>query len=164
MHRSALRSRLVPLALVGALAAAALAGHATTASGTPAQTLRFQELEKGSTYVHIRNTKASGRSNPLGDQFAFAMPLATGGKTAGTIRVACTTTVGAKNFERSTLTCNAVITLAEGTLTAQLDTSPSARTTTGAITGGTGRYANARGVFVSEHGASGATDTITLVG
>jgi hypothetical protein len=31
----------------------------------------------------------------------------------------------------------------------------------GAVTGGTGAYANARGVFVATAGKTGATDTIT---
>jgi hypothetical protein len=35
---------------------------------------------------------------------------------------------------------------------------------TGAITGGTGAYANARGVFVAKDKRTGTQDTITLVG
>ena len=56
-----------------------------------------------------------------------------------------------------------MLTLADGSLTLQANTSPSSRTTTGAVTGGTGAYANARGVFVSVEGRSGSQDTITLV-
>ena len=44
------------------------------------------------------------------------------------------------------------MTLADGTLTLQANTTPNSRTTTGAVTGGTGAYANARGVFVSDRG------------
>jgi hypothetical protein len=36
--------------------------------------------------------------------------------------------------------------------------------TTGAITGGTGAYAGARGVIVSKQTDSGSDDTITLAG
>jgi hypothetical protein len=35
-------------------------------------------------------------------------------------------------------------------------------TSSGAVTGGTGAYANARGVFVSKDGKAGSVDTITL--
>ena len=52
---------------------------------------------------------------------------------------------------------------AQGTLTVQAMNSPGVATTTGAVTGGTGAYANARGTFTSVEGRSGSTDTITLV-
>ena len=44
------------------------------------------------------------------------------------------------------------------------NTSPGRATTTGAITGGTGAYANARGVVVSKAADGGSLDTITLAG
>jgi hypothetical protein len=50
----------------------------------------------------------------------------------------------------------------DGTLTVQLDTKPRAARITGAVTGGTGAYANARGVFVAIVGKTGATDTVML--
>ena len=53
------------------------------------------------------------------------------------------------------------MTLPGGTLTFQTITSPGTPTTNGAITGGTGAYANARGTFVRPEGKA---DTITLVG
>jgi hypothetical protein len=39
---------------------------------------------------------------------------------------------------------------------------PGAATTTGAMTGGTGVYANARRTFVSRHTNTGSDDTISL--
>ena len=39
-----------------------------------------------------------------------------------------------------------------------------ASSSTGTITGGTGAYANARGVFVSKQDSKGTHDTITLAG
>jgi len=159
-----LTARRCGYALVALVAFAVFAGHASRADGTTTQTLIFKELERGSTFVHIRNTKASARSNSLGDLFAFGIPLADArGKAAGRIHANCATTVGAKNFERSVLTCSGVIVLEGGTLTVQLNTSPGVPTSTGAITGGTGRYANARGVLVSKETRAGSTDTITLV-
>jgi len=134
------------------------------AQGAGPRTLRLTELEKGSTFTHIRNTKsASQQSNLQGDVIAFTNPLANpAGTIVGTLHVSCTTTVGNRNFLKSILSCNAVFDLRDGTLTGQANTRPGVPTTTGAITGGTGSYANARGTFVSKEGAKGSVDTITL--
>ena len=52
----------------------------------------------------------------------------------------------------------------QGTLVLQAMNSPGVATTTGAITGGTGAYANARGTFTSVEDRKGnSADTITLV-
>ena len=151
--------------LLGLLAAILVLRSSASAQDPGTRTLTFTELERGSTFTHIRNTKgAKQQSNLQGDVIAFTNPLAdSSGKRVGKISVSCTTTTGARNFLRSTLTCVGVMTLADGTLTLQANTSPNSRTTTGAVTGGTGAYANARGVFVSEEGRSGSQDTITLV-
>ena len=53
----------------------------------------------------------------------------------------------ARDFMNSKITCAGALTLREGTLTVQVVTSPGARTSSGAVTGGTGAYANARGVL-----------------
>jgi hypothetical protein len=130
----------------------------------PATTVTLNELAEGSTFTHIRNTKTrSSRANSQGDLLAFTNPLAdSSGARVGTLSASCTTTSGARRFQRSTLTCLAVIALRDGTLTVQGNTSPGKRTTTGAVTGGTGAYANASGVLVSKQNPSGAVDTITL--
>ena len=54
--------------------------------------------------------------------------------------------------------------LRDGTLTWQAAFKVGASTVNGAITGGTGAYANARGVLVSKEDRSGTHDTITLAG
>ena len=59
---------------------------------------------------------------------------------------------------KSTLTCTGVITLADGTFALQGNASPNARTTTVAVTGGTGAYANARGVYVERTGVRRLVD------
>jgi hypothetical protein len=153
------------VAVLALIAAAAGLRSSASAQAPPGRTLTLTELERGSTFTHIRNTKGAARnSNLQGDVLAFTNPLAdASGARVGKLAVSCTTTTGARNFLKSTLTCAGVATLGDGTLTLQANTSPSARTTTGAITGGTGAYANARGVFVSEEGRSGSQDTITLV-
>ena len=62
------------------------------------------------------------------------------------------------------MTCTGVLVLRDGTLTVVTNTSPGIPTTTGAITGGTGAYANASGVLVSKQAEGGSLDTITLAG
>jgi hypothetical protein len=136
----------------------------TDASGqpAPASTLTFRELDRGATFSHIRNTKGPRQSNQQGDLFASVSPLAdVSGSRIGKLHLDCVTTSGARNFLNSEMTCTAIATLRDGTVTAQfvdeLD-----RTTHGAITGGTGAYANATGVFVSRRTKSGAVDTLTF--
>ncbi len=137
---------------------------AASAQDPATGTLTVTELEKGSTFKHIRNTKTKNqRSNLFGDVLVFTNPLAdASGKKIGKLHVLCATSVGSSNFLKSKLMCSGVMALAQGTLTIQALTSPGTPTTVGAITGGTGAYANARGTFSSVEGRSGSVDTITL--
>jgi len=153
---------LIAVLVLPAVAAGVLSSASAQEPG--ARTLTLKELERGSTFTHIRNTKGTPqRSNVQGDLLAFTNPLAdASGQRVGKISVSCTTTTGSRNFLKSTLTCVGVLALRDGTLTVQANTSPSSPTTTGAVTGGTGVYANARGVFVSNEGRGGSDDTITL--
>jgi len=64
--------------------------------------LNLKELEKGSTFTHIRNTESASRKSNLQGDLILAIVA---------------------------------------------NTSPGKSTTSGAVTGGTGTYANARGVF-----------------
>jgi len=150
------------LAAVAGLAVVALWSSAS-AQDPGTRTLTFKELEQRSTFTHIRNTKTrSEQANMQGDVIAFTNPLAdAAGKRVGMLRVSCVTTTGSRNFMKSTLTCLGVVSLRDGTLTMQLDTRPRSATTTGAVTGGTGAYANARGVFVATETKTGTTDTVT---
>ncbi|MDP9345123.1 MAG: dirigent protein [Actinomycetota bacterium] len=114
----------------------------------------------------MRNAPKAPRPASLqGDVFAFTNPLTDdAGARVGTLHAHCVTTVGARDFRRSTLTCTVTLHLRDGDLMGQTDLRPMSDTVTGAVTGGTGAYANARGVVVSKAGRSGSTDTITLVG
>jgi hypothetical protein len=154
-------SMLVGILVMAGLALALWSSASAQDPGT--RTLVVNELEKGSTFTHIRNTKTrSGRANLQGDVIAFTNPLTdTAGTRVGTLHVSCVTTTGSRNFMKSTLTCLGVVSLRDGTLTLQLNTRPRAPETTGAVTGGTGTYANARGVFTATASRTGATDTIT---
>jgi hypothetical protein len=167
MSSTALR-RAAPAVLIAALATtgAAIGLPGASAQAPTTRTLTLKELNKGSKFVHVRNTRARGaRSNALGDLIVFTNPLAdSSGAKVGKLHASCTTTVGARNFMHSKITCAGVLALRDGTLTVQVVTSPGARRSTGAVTGGTGAYANARGVLVSRAGATGSDDTITLVG
>jgi hypothetical protein len=160
------RTTVVLVAMLGLLAAVVLLRSSASAQEPGTRTLTLKELERGATYMHISNTKgAPRRSNLQGDLLVFTNPLAdASGKRVGKISVSCTTTTGARNFVKSTLTCVGVLVLADGTLTVQANSSPGSPTTTGAVTGGTGAYANARGVFASTARRGGSDDTITLAG
>ena len=167
-RRPARTTPLAALALVTliAVAAAGLGQRSSASAEAPAgTTLTYTEPVKGSTFRHIRNTKTTNRrANLLGDLIVFANPISDStGKRVGKSHVQCVTTVGASNFKRSKLTCTGVSALRQGTLTLAAIVSPGARTTTGAVTGGTGAYANARGVFSSVLARNGdAATTITL--
>jgi dirigent-like protein len=149
---------------LGALAAAALIGPGASAQSPAGRTISLTELEKGSTFKHVRNTRTkSSRANSLGDAIVFTNPLAdTSGKVVGKLHANCATTVGSRNFLKSSMTCSGALVLRDGTLTWQAAFKVSASTVTGAVTGGTGAYANARGVFNSTEDGSGSQTVITL--
>ncbi len=159
------RILIVALAL-GAIAAATLLGSGASAQSPGGRTLSLTELEKGSTFKHVRNSKPkSPRANSLGDVLVFTNPVAdASGHVVGKFHASCATTVGARNFLKSVITCAVSYVLRDGTLTAQGTFRVGAPTGTAAITGGTGAYANARGVLVSSNDRSGSHDTITLAG
>ncbi len=140
--------------------------EAASAEAPAGTTLTFTELDKGSTFKHIRNTKTRNqRSNLMGDLIVFTSPLTdSAGKRVGRMHVSCVTTVGSSNFEKSDAACSGSMLTNQGTLTLQAMTRPGVPTTTGAVTGGTGAYANARGTFTSVEARSGnSATTITLV-
>ena len=157
---------LAAIFALGALAAATLLGPGASAQSPGGRTLSLTELEKGSTFKHVRNTKTkSSRANSLGDVIVFTNPLAdASGQVVGKLHANCATTVGARNFLKSAITCHGAAVLRDGTLTWQAAFKVGASTVTGAITGGTGAYANARGAFVSKTDRTGKHDTITLAG
>lgn len=168
LPRGRARTTLAVVAVVAVgLAAGGLGLRGSASAQTPAgTTLTFTELERGSTFKHIRNTKTRNRrSNLLGDLIVFTSPLAdSAGRRVGRIHAQCVTTIGSSNFERSQATCSGVIVVPQGTLTVQAMTSPGVATTTGAVTGGTGAYANARGTFSSVEARNGnSATTVTLV-
>lgn len=159
------RGHVLLIAVLAALAAVVVVLSSASAQA-PGRTLTFKELDKGSTFIHIRNTKTkSQRANSMGDVIAFTNPLAdASGKRIGKLYAHCTTTVGNRSFLKSTITCAIVVVLGDGTLTGQANVKLAAPATTGAITGGTGAYAGARGVVVSKPTDVGSDTTVTLIG
>ena len=154
---------LIVVAVPTLAAGALVAGSSAPAQGPASRTITLMELDKGSTFKHIRNTKAGHRANSPGDVFAFTAPLTdVSGKPVGKLHYSCVTTAGSSNFERSRANCGGVLAVADGTLTVQFLLDPSKSTTTAAVTGGTGAYANARGTVVSKDTKAGADDTIVL--
>jgi hypothetical protein len=144
---------------------AAVAAFATDgAARSSSRVLTVTELDRGSTFTHIRNTKTkSRRANSQGDVLALTNPLVDGsGKKVGKLSLGCITTTGARVFTKSTMTCSGVMTLTDGTLTFQMNVIPSGGTVDATVTGGTGGYANARGVAVSKPTEGGDVVTITL--
>jgi hypothetical protein len=131
-----------------------------------ATTLTFKELEKGSTFKQVRNTRTSNRrALSTGDLIIFTNPLVdAAGRRVGRLYATCTATLGNRDFRKATMTCTGVMTVRDGSLMVQVNTTPASSTSTGAVVGGTGAYAGARGVLVSKNVRGGSDDTITLAG
>jgi hypothetical protein len=84
------------------------------------------------------------------------------GDVVGRTHAACITTRGARDFRKSEMTCTGSIVLGDGTLLMQAHFPLKSGVVRGAITGGTGAYAGARGTFTSEQRDDGAFDTVNL--
>jgi hypothetical protein len=157
------------LVLPAALAALALAAPAAAQADT---TLKFSELDKGSTFRLIDIApKAKNPRNPSlspGDQFVFTNPLADpSGKHIGKLHASCTITKGAKSFDKGAAAiCWGVFSFTTGgTLVGVVqEDNLASEDSTGAILGGTGTYAGARGSFTSHETKSGEDDVVTLLG
>jgi len=145
---------------VGAASALALAA-VPAAAQAPGPTLRFKERNKGGTFKFIDNPPRARRGRPTaGDMFVFSNPLVSAtGARRGTLRATCTFA-----STRAAL-CYGVFSLKEGQLVAIVSTNNlDARTTRGAIVGGTGVYEDARGALTSTTTKTGSDDTVTLSG
>ena len=158
------------LALVGL--AALLTASLASAAGTGTTTIKFSEPEKGSTftYVDVAPTAPTKHGFPTaispGDQLILTNPLTEGTKTIGKLRAKCTATGAAKTtgenaFLQAHFICEGVFTLPGGTLYANASLVKAG--TEGAITGGTGKYAGARGTILSKEVKGGSATTITLL-
>ncbi len=165
------------LAAVGVLAAAGIAAAVISSSGASAQapvaaprTIAFTEIEKANPCC-IADIAPKNRSKrePFmspGDALVFSQVLrAAGGKNIGRLYAKCAAIVPGP-LTRARYLCEGSYAFADGTLTSSGLSSFSNPTSTGAITGGTGAYANAHGTFTSKQPKGGGnTETIvTLAG
>ncbi|MBS1883851.1 MAG: hypothetical protein JSS97_12960 [Actinobacteria bacterium] len=165
------RTRGLILAGLGLLAAALVC--APVASAATTTTISFQEPEKGSTftYVDVAPTAPKKHGFPTsispGDQIVITNPVTEGGKTIGKLRARCTATaavgkISSAAFPQAHFICEGVYTLPGGSLFASATIVKSG--TEGVVTGGTGKYAGARGTVVSKEMKGGNETTITLLG
>lgn len=124
-----------------------LCGTATAATTT----LHFEETEKGSTFAFIDNAPKAKRHHGFptmfsaGDMIVMNNPLVEGGKRIGHLQALCTATRSTRNFNAADFNCTGTFFLQGGTLVASATIA--GKTTEGAILGGTGKYAGARGTF-----------------
>ena len=147
---------------VAVVLVAAGGGVAYAASDAPsittAQTLRFQAQQSRITVVPVPGQTAH---HPVtGDQILFTERLRQNGRSAGSDQVDCTVNGGA-------LVCTAVFALRDGTIsvvgTVPLNGPGRAGAMLG-VTGGTGRYQNARGqVQVKSSGPRTETEVFNLL-
>jgi hypothetical protein len=127
----------------------------------------FKELEKGSTFAFVDNAPKTKIKHGFpqkisaGDVFVFTNPLEAEGKKIGHLQAVCTATKNGK-FSTAGFTCDGTFVFTgKGTLVGSAMIS--GKKTEGAITGGTGSYAGARGTFVSKEGKGSSTVTVTLL-
>ena len=148
-HRPRSTRRPIALgAVAAALVTAALVASAGSAQAPPTTLHLVGKPQKGVGF----SPKSAPRQ---GDRFGFGDTVT--GDDTGHDRGICT-------FMKGGLVCTVQVQLSKGTLTAQGVVPERSNKTPIAITGGTGAYANARGVIVSKQTQGGSNDTITLTG
>ena len=152
---------------VGAVAVMAIGGVAFVASsGAQApgpQTLVLKETEGKGRYIDEKPLSKRGGNPSIGDSFAFSNFLSdSAGKRVGKLQAVCTIVEVSRNAMGQL--CNGVAKLSDGDLlleAAFTEGRNGAPAIKGAITGGTGAYANARGTFTSV-GEEVSTDTFVF--
>lgn len=168
IHRSRSTSSCGWLGLVLILCLASQAA----AAGPAMTTLQLKELSKGSTFAFIDNApKSTQKGEPsasVGDELVFSNPLTSmSGRKLGHLYMHCTAVLPSHLANKATYSCGGAVALADGTMTVQVllrsGNIGSGKTVYATVTGGTGAFANMRGVVVSRQTASGANDTVTLV-
>jgi hypothetical protein len=164
-----LSPRIIALAAAG-LTAAAVATPVLAQSGGGGKTITFHELNKGSRFGYVDNPP---RNKPhrrpvfsIGDQFVLANPLAGTNGRIGELRATCALTKRApatdNGFTAAHPFCTGAFILKDGALFVQA-VDAGGDVTSGAVVGGTGLYAGARGTFTSATTKSGANDEVDLL-
>jgi hypothetical protein len=156
--RIALGAAAIATGIAAIAHASAQPVHAA-ATSAQAQTLQLVESGGGVSFVHNSpKAKHPDQFSP-GDIAIVTRNLSQGGKRVGKLRLACLFTTASSNH------CTGSAALAGGTLEVAGVSNPQP-TTQIAITGGTGKYAGARGSGISKDRAGSgdvADVTITLL-
>lgn len=158
------RTTIMAGAAVAALVAAGVLAVSGGAEAPAGQTIKV--VEKGGTekFVDVAPRAKRGFDASAGDAFLFSSPLFdAANKRVGTLDVRCDFSKGGRAARGI---CDGVFDLAGGDvlISTRLTTSGSV---SGAVVGGTGAYAGARGTFTSVDRPGGdnapSDDTITLL-
>ena len=158
MRRLAVAAGAVAVLAVGGAAFAASSG----AQAPGPQTLVLKEKEGQFAFIDQKPRSKKGRAS-LGDEIVLSNPLFdAANKRVGDLQAVCTT-VKAGREDKASYVCQGVAHLNTGDilLQAHLKEQIGSVVVSGAITGGTGPYANARGTFTSE-GEEVSTDTFVF--
>ena len=163
------RSRLLAPLLACVALGTVVAAPASAEPKGKTTTITFQEQEsgKGSSFKFIDNVPKSKLKHgfPLkisaGDEFVFQNPDFAEGKRIGRTQVVCVATKTARRFDKADFQCHGTFVFSNGTLTVSA-VAGSGSTTEGAVTGGTGAYAAARGTFASVETGKVSNVTVTL--
>ncbi len=135
--------RMLMTAMVAGLLAAAIGGVSLARAGSGDRTMTLTEVETGAQFVNITNTPQGGP----GDQIVLRRVVKNAaGDRVGTLNVVCEVVLGRK------LLCNGVYRLPGGTITGTAQDTQDESSTAPvhiAITGGTGRYDQAKGQITS---------------
>lgn len=140
----------------------------TGAAFAAPRTIQFEEVEKDSTFAFVDNAPKSELHHGVpstisaGDQISISTPLYKGANKIGRLATTCTATVTAKSFDNAGFLCLGTFNLGKNTLVASAMISRNGGTE-GAIIGGTGTFAGARGTFVSKEGGGRSKVTVTLL-
>jgi len=159
------RTAMTAGAIVAALATGAVLAVSGGAQTPGGQTIRLIERSGADKFVDVPPRADSDSDAGAGDQFLFRSSLFnSANQRAGKLQVVCTFTKGG---QKPSGVCEGVFALGGGDLLFSARLSRSS-TVNGAITGGTGVYAGARGTFSSvdlpgEDGGDPSIDTITLL-
>ena len=148
-------ARVLMTAMVAGVVAAAVGGVSLARAGSGDRTMTLTEVQTGARFVSITHTPQGGP----GDQVILHRVVKNAaGNRVGTLNVVCEVVLSHK------LLCNGIYRLPGGTITGTAqDTQDESRTAPVhiAITGGTGRYDNARGQITST--PTGDTTTRSIV-
>ena len=158
------RTAVIAGSFVAVLAAGGVLAVSGGAKSTDGQTIKLVERGGIEKFVDVPPRAKRQFSASAGDTFLFSSPLYDGeNKRAGTLDAKCSFTKGGR-LARGV--CEGVFDLADGDLLLSTRLSTSGNVS-GAIVGGTGAYAGARGTFTSVDRPGGdsapSDDTITLL-